>query len=147
MNVEQVDVIRLKLFQASFEGDSQALRMLALIVRPDTHVARGEIGGVLGGDNYLISILTSGHPFTYPCLALLGLIVVSCVDEIATVFVEVVQHFEAGFLVTFAQEVLPGIAKVHGTETKRGDSDTCYRSEDPVITKQTLGLWGWLQHD
>lgn len=117
MDIEQIDISRLKLLQAGFERESQALRMLTLVVCPDTHLARRVIRGVLGCNHHLVPILTSGHPFTDPRFALPSLIVVGRVDEVAAVLVEVVQHFKCGLLVTFAQDVLPSLAKVHGTKT------------------------------
>jgi len=75
------------------------------------------------------------HPFPNPCFGFLTLIVVCTrssqlarnrrdgrsedkrVDEVATLLIEVVEHCEGSLLVALAEELLPGITEIHGTET------------------------------
>lgn len=54
------------------------------------------------------------------------------VDEVATLLVEVVHHFEGILLAAFAHDTLPGVAKVHGAETYGADMDGSGGSEDTV---------------
>ena len=76
----------------------------------------GKRGGELGGDDHLIAILALGHPLSDPRFALFVLVVVGRVDEVAAVLIEEIEHLKGSLLVAFAQELLPGLAEVHGPQ-------------------------------
>lgn len=94
-----------------------------------------EARGELGGDYHLVAILALLQPFADPCLGLLVLVlrqkvrigprlvhlrwtnIVRCVDEVAALFVKVIQHSECSLLVTLAHELSPRVSEVHGAET------------------------------
>lgn len=83
--------------------------------------------GVFGGNHHLISVSALLHPFSYPLLRLLCLVVVCTleyqpldiltnktktridlrVNKVTALLVEVVQDLFSGFLVTFSHESLP----------------------------------------
>lgn len=58
--------------------------MVALIVRFNALWAGWERRREFCREDYLISVLAGSHPFTDPGLALFSLVVVCCVDEVAT---------------------------------------------------------------
>lgn len=72
---------------------------------------------ILSSKHNLIPPPSLFHPLSNPLLGLLILVPTSSVDEVPSLFVEVIHHLERGLLRTLSQEVLPSIAKVHGTET------------------------------
>ena len=55
-----------------------------------------------GRDHHLISSTSSFHPLAEPLLAFSKLIIHRCVDEIAALLVEVIQHSKRCFLGTLA---------------------------------------------
>lgn len=71
------------------------------------------LAGELSRNDHLISSTSNFHPFAYPLLALARLVVDCCVNEVTTLFIEVIQHGECGFLGAFSECLLPRLAKVH----------------------------------
>lgn len=69
-----------------------------------------------GGDDHLVVILAISHPFANLRLALLVLVIIRSVNEVTAVLIEEVEHAESGFLVTFAQDSLPGVSEIHCAE-------------------------------
>lgn len=65
---------------------------------------------------------------------------------------EQVQNLEYRLLVTFAHHVLLRIAKVHGSQAKRGDTDASSGRHDTVEIQQGGSLWleaewrSWFRH-
>lgn len=53
--------------------------------------------------------------------------------------IEKVQDFLSGLLITGTHKRLPSIAKVHGTKTKRGDTQRSAGREQPVPVQWALG--------
>ena len=148
VDVEQVDVARLEFLQAGLERDVQAFRVVARVVLLELDRSGRRIGrGELGGEDDLVAVLAGFHPFAEPFLGFLHLVVVGGVDEVAAVVEEVVEDFERGFLVAFAQEFGPRVAKVHGAETEGGYSHACCGSKDSVVAEKALGFWWyWESH-
>lgn len=115
MHPEQVDIIRLQPLQTRFQRKLQVLARIASEIA--SHLAP-ELGraGELGSQNNLISISTLRHPLADPLLGLTELVQVGCVDEIAALFVEVVEDGKCCLLIALAHEGRPGIAEVHGSQ-------------------------------
>ena len=63
--------------------------------------------GVLGCENYVVTILTLLHPFANPRLGLLVLVVVGRVDEIAAGIIVSIEELEAVVFRHAAHEALP----------------------------------------
>lgn len=74
------------------------------------------------------------------------------VDKITALVMEQVQNLEYRLLVTFAHHVLLRIAKVHGSQAKRGDTDASSGRHDTVEIQQGGSLWleaewrSWFRH-
>lgn len=62
------------------------------------------VGGVLGGDDESVTVLTGCHPFSEPRLRLLVLIVVRGIDEVSARLEIGIQESEGGFFVHATQE-------------------------------------------
>ncbi len=83
----------------------------------------------------LVAIATLLHPFSNPSFGFFTLVVVcarSCqpslhlcggwledkrVNKVAPLLIEIVEHCEGSLLVALAEELLPGLTEVHGTQT------------------------------
>ena len=142
VDVEQVDVARLELLEARLERHAQALGVVARVVllqldRWFGRVRRREFGG----QDDLVAVPAGCHPFAEPLLRFFHLVVVGRVDEVAAHVEEVVEDFERGFLVAFAEEVGPRVAEVHGAEAEGGYSHACCRSEDTMVAEKAFGFW------
>lgn len=64
----------------------------------------------LGGDDHLVTVSTLFHPLAKPLLRLLILVVVGCVDEVASSFDKGVKQSKRLLLVHAAHEFRPGIS-------------------------------------
>lgn len=64
-------------------------------------------------EHNLVSPAARLHPLANPLLALAELVVYGCVDEVAALAVEVVEHGEGGFFGAFAESIFPGVTEVH----------------------------------
>src|SRR5579871_974310 len=144
--------------------------MLALVICKDLFFATAAITCcVLCRNDHLISVAASSHPFTNPSLGFLVLIIVTRVDKVPSVVEEVVHDLEGSFLGAFAHTRfpgdwvssagkgnnkvncqkqntnLPGLSKVHCTQTKWRDSDTSRRCQNSVVAKAVFGWWKWIE--
>lgn len=115
----KVNVVRLQVLQTRLETDVHALGTRPAVVALMDGGSKGVIewASVLGGEDDFISPPMLLHPFPEPLLRLPGLVVHGSVNEVAALFIKVVQHFKGGLFAAFAQERLPGLAEIHCTET------------------------------
>ena len=63
-HVQEINVVRLQLLQRVLEADVQRLAVVAAVVNPDTHGARGVADCELGRENDLVPVFTKTHPFS-----------------------------------------------------------------------------------
>ena len=85
MQVQDVDIARLQLFQTSFEGHLHALRTVAREVGLNSvgltpHVSAGE----LGGDDHLVAIVVVDHPLAQSPLGL-AVLVPTSIEALASI--------------------------------------------------------------
>lgn len=118
----KIDIASVKLLQARIKRNMQALGMVTLGITSELRLVAvksilAEPSSELGGNDHLISDATLLHPLSEPLLALFVLIVVGRVDKVAALLVEEVEDLKSCLLVARAHEILPGVAKVHGSQT------------------------------
>ena len=95
---------------------------------------------VLRGDDHLIAIAPFLHPLADPRLALLILVVVGGVDEVAACFGEGVEEGEGLLFVHAAHAAFPGFANGHGAELEGGDAHAGGGGEDADTAELGGGL-------
>ncbi len=145
VDVEKIDVAGLELRKARLQRHAQAFGVVAGVVEGDVY-GLGLIGrGKFGGEDHLVAVPPRGHPLAEPGLRLLALVVVGGVEEVAAVRDEAVEHGEGGFLVAFAEEAGPGVAKVQGAETEGGDTHAGGGGEDAMVAEEALGFGSFLE--
>ena len=99
MHVEYVDEVGLELLQARVEGVSEGFFVVADVVGLDD-VVEALVGLVAGcefrGDDHLLpeAFRFRSEPFADPDLGLLGLVIAGCIDEVAALVVEEIEHAE-----------------------------------------------------
>ena len=110
MDIQDIDVGRLELLErivdrvkerlgaiATVVGDEFVLFVLVLQRPVEVVIARE-----FGGENDFVSMFSRTEPFAEPDLGFFILVLVCCVDEIATEVVVTIKYRECSFLVTFS---------------------------------------------
>lgn len=90
-DTDEVNIVSLKLLQASLHAKSQRLGMVASEVTLQSflvHLVANVIRCVLGGQDDLVSYFALLHPLADPGFTLLVLVVVCRVDEVASALVD-----------------------------------------------------------
>jgi len=116
MDVENTDIVGLKLFQAGFERVLQRLSIHSSKIRlndilPLVILVCSKGCSELGGDNYFVSTFVLCHPLAKKGLGLLILVVAGRVGEVTAPAVEVVENLESSFLVAEPKRVFPSVAE------------------------------------
>ena len=96
VEVEDIDVIGLELFEGVTKGEVHGLLVVARIVWGDclANFVVAVRSGEFGGENYAVPDLAGSHPFADPGFGLFVLIIVGGVDEVAAGLDEGVEELE-----------------------------------------------------
>lgn len=137
MHIQHINPIRLQLpqtipythMQTALMVSGKVDRRMVLAQRVPA-IPRGEFGR----NHHLVAVFALGHPLADPRLALLVLVIVGRVDEVAAVFDEGVEEGEGLRFVHAAHAVLPGFADGHGAQAEGGDADAGCAGEDAHTT-------------
>jgi hypothetical protein len=111
MEIQHIDIARPKLLQAFLDTKVERFRVVARVIA----VHRIWLGGsgITSGElrchHHLVPHAVLFHPLANIFLALLILVIIAGVDEVAALIVEVVQDLEHGLFRTFTHETLPGL--------------------------------------
>ena len=144
MQIQNINVIRLQLLQTIPHTDMQTLRMVSTPIRrlPLPLLPTPIIRRKLRREDNMVAIPALGHPLADPGLALLVLVVVRRVDEVAAGVVVGVQEREGVGFGHGPHPAGPGVADRHGAELEGGDAEAALGREDTVAAEFGGGLGG-----